>query len=269
MKLATIEITASGNFGGMFCDAIGAVQIKGSEADIRSPIGKQLALRWHLTSFSPELVAVPRKAFSYSPWIAVRVDRDPAAFMLNGNGYAVRCVLDLQVGGRLTLTASGLVNGMELAAQATGRIVHLDDLPEEPPAPERPGSLDDYPASVRFVTGGGIGSAAALDASASLSAPARKGSSVSWSGSVPASWPMKTVKKTVNAIICLFHEEGGTWVGGKFDWLKPGQKSKGLENLHDPSYKAVAPRAGSRWAMMAVSVDGKLRSPFAIAKERW
>jgi hypothetical protein len=76
----------------------------------------------------------------------------------------------------------------------------------------------------------------------------------------PASWPKKVVKVQVQGIICLFYEQGGRIVGGKYDWLRPGQKVKGLENLHDGYNGHSMPAKGSQVWTCIVSVDEKQRS---------
>lgn len=82
----------------------------------------------------------------------------------------------------------------------------------------------------------------------------------SFSPAAPASWPIKTVKVPVQGIVCLFYERNGQVVGGKHDWLKPNQKSKGLENVHGGYGGHSMPSKGTPVWTMIVSVDERKRS---------
>lgn len=82
----------------------------------------------------------------------------------------------------------------------------------------------------------------------------------SFSPAAPASWPIKTVKVPVQGIVCLFYERDGKIVGGKYDWCRPGQHSKGLENVHNGYNGHSMPAKGTPCYTMLVSVDEKQRS---------
>lgn len=82
----------------------------------------------------------------------------------------------------------------------------------------------------------------------------------SFSPAAPASWPIKTVKVPVQGIVCLFYERNDQIVGGKYDWLKPNQKSKNLENVHNGYGGHSMPSRGTKVWTMIVSVDKKKRS---------
>jgi hypothetical protein len=82
----------------------------------------------------------------------------------------------------------------------------------------------------------------------------------SFSPAAPASWPIKTVKVPVQGIVCLFYDRDGKIVGGKYDWCRPNQKSKGLENVHGGYGGHSMPTKGTPCYTMLVSVDEKKRS---------
>ena len=90
--------------------------------------------------------------------------------------------------------------------------------------------------------------------------------------SAPNSWPIKKEEKKdkngnviqlLQGIVCLFYEENGKITGGKFDWLRPNQTDKGLENVHEGYRGHKFPVAGARCFAMFVSVDESLRSNIA------
>ena len=65
----------------------------------------------------------------------------------------------------------------------------------------------------------------------------------------------------VDAICCIFYQQGGRIVGGKFDWWRNGgQGAKTLENVHHGYNGHRMPARGTPTYTMIVSVDGKQRS---------
>ena len=87
--------------------------------------------------------------------------------------------------------------------------------------------------------------------------------SMSISNPAPSDWPVKVVKVKVQGIICIFYERGGQVVGGKFDWLRPNQTHKGLENLAHGYNGHTMPHPSAKCYAMFVSVDGSRRSNIA------
>ena len=71
---------------------------------------------------------------------------------------------------------------------------------------------------------------------------------------LPGGWP-----KQVNApgMLCLFTKQSdGSWLGGKFEWLDPGQTTKSLENI-DHGYNGWSrPATGAETAVVIFSTDG-------------
>jgi len=105
---------------------------------------------------------------------------------------------------------------------------------------------------------------------AAISAVARSGDKIRWTGAAPSGWPRKNVKVEVQGIVCFFTQGAdGRWTGGKFDWTRPGQTLKGTENIAHGYGGLALPAAGTRWAVMLVSVDGRQRSNFCIAEKGW
>lgn len=75
---------------------------------------------------------------------------------------------------------------------------------------------------------------------------------------LPSDWP-----RQVNApgMMCLFYKQGdGTWRGGKFEWLDPGQTAKSLKNISNGYNGWRTPPAGSKAALIIFSTDGARRS---------
>lgn len=100
--------------------------------------------------------------------------------------------------------------------------------------------------------------------SASISAG---GKQIAFSDSAPKDWPTTTVKVKVQGIACFFYERGKSVVGGKFDWTKPGQTIKGLENVHNGYNGHSMPATGTPAYAMLVDVNGKQRSN--LVKVAW
>lgn len=63
-----------------------------------------------------------------------------------------------------------------------------------------------------------------------------------------------------DAIVCFFYIRAGTVTGGRFDWKRPGQTSKGTENIHGGYGGHSMPADGTDSWLMLVSTDGKQRS---------
>lgn len=93
-----------------------------------------------------------------------------------------------------------------------------------------------------------------------LSSASIRGNTLSFSPAAPSSWPRKTVKVECQAIVCLFFERSGQVVGGKFDWARPGQSSKGLENIHNGYNGHTMPPKGTPTYVMLVDVNERQRS---------
>ena len=75
---------------------------------------------------------------------------------------------------------------------------------------------------------------------------------------LPRDWPLQ-----VNApgMLNLFEQLGdGSWRGGKFEWLDPGQTVKTLKNIDNGYNGWRRPARGSRVALIIFSADGQRRS---------
>ena len=75
---------------------------------------------------------------------------------------------------------------------------------------------------------------------------------------LPSDWP-----RQVNApgMLNLFEQLGdGTWRGGKFEWLDPGQTAKSLKNIDNGYNGWTRPARGSLVAIIIFSTDGARRS---------
>ncbi len=75
---------------------------------------------------------------------------------------------------------------------------------------------------------------------------------------LPSDWP-----RQVNApgMLCMFVERAdGTWSGGKYEWLDPGQTVKSLKNINNGYNGWRTPPRGSRVATMIFSTDGRRHS---------
>jgi hypothetical protein len=75
---------------------------------------------------------------------------------------------------------------------------------------------------------------------------------------LPSDWP-----KQVNApgMLCLFTKQAdGLWLGGKFEWLDPGQKTKHLNNI-DKGYNGwQRPAKGAETAVVIFQTRGARHS---------
>ena len=179
--------------------------------------------------------------------------------------------VSLAVLGVLALLA--LATGCATIERAVGAALEeLDDWSPAPAATNAPGT----PATPPQVADGiDLGPLASVPATVTLGALRSGSGRVSWDEQPGReAWPRKTVKVEVNAVAYLgVVRDGRTVALGKFDWTRPGQKTKGLENVaHGYGTFADAnkrPRSGDRVFVVLVSVDGKQRStPSALAEYR-
>ena len=83
----------------------------------------------------------------------------------------------------------------------------------------------------------------------------------SWTMTGTDTWPKKTVKKEVQGQTFLYVFKGDKWQGGKFDWFRPGQTSKGHENIHG-NYMGIIPAKGDKVAFGLVDINKAQRSNF-------
>jgi hypothetical protein len=75
---------------------------------------------------------------------------------------------------------------------------------------------------------------------------------------LPGDWP-----RQVNApgMLCLFEKLGdGSWRGGKFEWLDPGQTAKTLQNIDNGYNGWQTPARGAQVAIVILSTDGQRSS---------
>lgn len=86
--------------------------------------------------------------------------------------------------------------------------------------------------------------------------------SIKWETGIPVDWKRGSTEKGPMILACAFYEEGGRWIGGKFDWIDEHRSSRSLENVHAGygGWNAAAWRAARRHAFCVVSADGKYRS---------
>lgn len=99
-----------------------------------------------------------------------------------------------------------------------------------------------------------------IDPNATINSASMTDRTLTLSNAVPKTWPVMTVKVDVQSIICLFYEIDGYIMGGKFDWCRPGQTSKGLENVHNGYQGHRMPPKTARCWTMEVSVDEACRT---------
>jgi hypothetical protein len=131
----------------------------------------------------------------------------------------------------------------------------VDPKPEPIPTPDN--SADAIPITSISWLGTDYSSA---KQTATLSISHIDNSTQSLSDAPPATWVKKIVKVEVQAILCLFYQKGDKIVGGKYDWLKPGQRSKGLKNIYDGYDGHSMPSTGTPTYTCFVDVVGKQRS---------
>lgn len=83
---------------------------------------------------------------------------------------------------------------------------------------------------------------------------------------LPSDWPLQ-----VNAPgkLCLFEQlPDGSWRGGKFEWLDPGQSVKSLNNINNGYNGWRRPAVGSRIAVVILSTNGRRHSNPAFTEYR-
>ena len=86
--------------------------------------------------------------------------------------------------------------------------------------------------------------------------------SIHWDTDIPSDWKRGDTKKGPMILACAFYEDGGKWVGGKFDWIDEHRSSRSLENIHGGygGWNAGAWNAAKKRAFCVMSFDGKYRS---------
>ena len=86
--------------------------------------------------------------------------------------------------------------------------------------------------------------------------------SIHWDTGIPSDWKRGDTKKGPMILACAFYEDGGKWIGGKFDWIDEHRSSRSLENIHGGygGWNAGAWIAAKKRAFCAMSEDGKYRS---------
>ena len=86
--------------------------------------------------------------------------------------------------------------------------------------------------------------------------------SFKWESGIPADWKRGDTEKGPMILSCAFYDEGGKWVGGKFDWIDEKRSTRPLENIHDGygGWNAAAWNAAKKRAFCVMSADGKYRS---------
>ena len=77
----------------------------------------------------------------------------------------------------------------------------------------------------------------------------------------PYNWKIGGGAVKVDAICCLFYEQGNKVVGGKYDWWRVGgQGQKMVDNVHHGYQGHSFPSRDKEVYTCIVSIDGKLRS---------
>lgn len=86
--------------------------------------------------------------------------------------------------------------------------------------------------------------------------------SIHWDTGIPSDWKKGDTGKGPMILACAFYEDGGKWVGGKFDWIDEHRSSRSLENIHGGygGWNAGAWNAAKKRAFCVVAADGKFRS---------
>lgn len=86
--------------------------------------------------------------------------------------------------------------------------------------------------------------------------------SFKWESGIPTDWKRGSTAKGPMVLACAFYDEGGKWVGGKFDWIDEKRSTRPLKNIHDGygGWNAAAWNAAKRRAFCVMSADGKYRS---------
>lgn len=83
-------------------------------------------------------------------------------------------------------------------------------------------------------------------------------------------WPQKDVKVTVNGVAYLgVIRDGKVIAFGKFDWTRPNQSDKGLENVYHGygvfSDSNKQPKSGDKVFVCIIKIDGSARTPTSNA----
>jgi len=82
-------------------------------------------------------------------------------------------------------------------------------------------------------------------------------------------WPVpNTPVAGVDARTYIFWVEGSQVYGGHFDWQRPGQTSKTLDNIKN-GYLGRRPPSGSPVWFALCRIDGKERTNIAISQNPW
>jgi hypothetical protein len=82
-------------------------------------------------------------------------------------------------------------------------------------------------------------------------------------------WPVPgTPVAGVDARTYIFWVEGSQVYGGHFDWQRPGQTSKTLENIKD-GYLGRRPPSGAPVWFALCRIDGRERTNVAISQNPW
>lgn len=102
---------------------------------------------------------------------------------------------------------------------------------------------------------------AGLPVTATISNVKHGNGKTTWTMTGTDSWPKKTVKKVVQGKTHLYVWRDGKWHGGKFDWFRPWQTSKGHENI-EAGYMDVTPVKGDRVAFGLIDIHDAQRSNF-------
>jgi hypothetical protein len=82
-------------------------------------------------------------------------------------------------------------------------------------------------------------------------------------------WPVPNSPVSgVDARTYIFWTEGSQVFGGQFDWQRPGQTAKTLENVKN-GYLGRRPPSGSTVWFALCRIDGRERTNVAVSQNRW
>jgi len=82
-------------------------------------------------------------------------------------------------------------------------------------------------------------------------------------------WPVPNEPVSgVDARTFIFWVEGSQVYGGQFDWQRPGQTSKTLNNVYAGYLGRKPPKGGPVWFALC-SIDGRQRTNVAISQNPW
>jgi hypothetical protein len=141
----------------------------------------------------------------------------------------------------------------------SGCSITLPDIPDDPPI-IKPEDVDPQPQPQVTNDVAGI-PCAALPVTAQCCNVQHVKGKTTWQMCGTAGWPVKNVKVDVQGQTLLYVWRGGKWQGGKFDWFRPGQQTKGHENI-DHNYMGIIPAKGDKVAFGLVDVRNAQRSNF-------